>query len=117
MRNTQVFAPISRTPPNDPTMSTMQKDMSSTTTVRMAVATVESVLRIPHFARMEVSAANAADPSARNTHITTPPYAIAPTTKCGKPVRLSVLEARYSRSRSVAKNLRSSSDSDAVRYS
>lgn len=37
--------------------------------VRMAVATVESVLRMPHFARMDVRPANSAEPTAYNNHI------------------------------------------------
>lgn len=42
----------------------MTKDMRSTTIVRIAVATVESVFLIPHFARMEVAPANSAEPTA-----------------------------------------------------
>ena len=37
--------------------------------VRMAVATVESVLRMPHFARTDVRPANSAEPTAYSNHI------------------------------------------------
>ena len=53
----------------EPTISTMRQDITRTTPVRMAVATVESVLLMPHFARMEVSPANSAEPNANKIHI------------------------------------------------
>lgn len=37
--------------------------------VRIAVAALESVFLIPHFASMEVSPANRADPNANRIHI------------------------------------------------
>ena len=59
--------------PAEPTMSTMTSDIISTTIVRIAVATVESVFLIPHFARIAVAPAKSAEPSANNTHIRSPP--------------------------------------------
>lgn len=41
--------------------------------VLMAVATVESVSRMPHLARMAVIPAKNADPHANATHIAKPP--------------------------------------------
>ena len=48
----------------DPTIQTMPQENSSTTMVRTAVATLESVFRIPHFANIEVSPAKNAEPTA-----------------------------------------------------
>ena len=42
--------------------------------VRTAVATVESVSLMPHFASIAVSPANTAEPQANKSHIYTPPY-------------------------------------------
>ena len=47
-----------------------KKENIKTITVRMAVATVESVFFIPHFARMDVRPANKAD---RNDSIISSP--------------------------------------------
>lgn len=55
--------------PCEPTTNTMTHAKISTMIVRMAVATVESVLRMPHFARMDVRPANSAEPTAYNNHI------------------------------------------------
>ena len=52
-----------------PATNTITQDMTSTTPVRMAVATVESVLRMPHLAKMEVRPANSADPTANISHM------------------------------------------------
>ena len=53
----------------EPTRNTMIQEKASTTTVRMAVATWESVFLIPHFASMEVNPANRADANASRIHI------------------------------------------------
>ena len=53
----------------DPTINTIAHENTSTTAVRIAVATVESVLRIPHFARMDVTPAKSADKNAKAIHI------------------------------------------------
>ena len=42
----------------------MTQENSSTTMVRIAVATLESVFRMPHFARMDVTPAKKADANA-----------------------------------------------------
>ena len=47
----------------------MAQEKISTTMVRMAVATVESVLRMPHLAKMEVRPANSAEPTANISHM------------------------------------------------
>ena len=44
--------------------NTMPHDMTRTTTVRMAVARLEATPSMPILARIEVRAANTADPSA-----------------------------------------------------
>ena len=56
-RNSQVFGEMEVMLPAEPTMSTMTSDIISTTIVRIAVATVESVFLIPHFARIAVAPA------------------------------------------------------------
>ena len=55
--------------PCEPTTNTMTHAKISTMIVRMAVATVESVLRMPHFARTDVRPANSAEPTAYSNHI------------------------------------------------
>ena len=47
-----------------PTTNTIIHEKTRTTIVRIAVATSESVWRIPHFARIDVSPANSAEPNA-----------------------------------------------------
>ena len=47
-----------------PATHTMSQANASTTMVRTAVATVESVCRMPHLARMEVTPAKSAEPKA-----------------------------------------------------
>ena len=47
----------------------MTQEKSRTTMVRMAVATVESVRRMPHLARIAVSPAKSAEPNAMRIHI------------------------------------------------
>ena len=47
-----------------PVSSTIAQENTSTTQVRTAVATVESVRRIPHLARMAVMPAKKAEPNA-----------------------------------------------------
>ena len=58
-----------------PVRNTMPQLMASTTNVRMAVASVELTPSMPILARMEVRAANTADPSANTNHIRIPPKA------------------------------------------
>ena len=60
---------MSETVPAEPTTSTMSHENASTTMVRIAVATFESVVRIPHLARMAVSPEKSADPAANASHI------------------------------------------------
>lgn len=50
-------------------MSAMTQANTRTTSVRMAVATSESVLRMPHFARMDVRPAKSADATAAAIHV------------------------------------------------
>ena len=54
------------------TMATISHENSRTTIVRMAVAVSESVFRMPHFARMDVSPAKSAEPNANRIHMTMP---------------------------------------------
>ena len=61
-----------RISPWEPTTNTMVHAKASTTRVRMAVATVESVFRMPHLARMAVTPAKSADPAAKRIHIRIP---------------------------------------------
>ena len=56
-------------PRGSPLPYTMIRANAGTTMVRIAVAMVESVLRIPHFGSIEVSPANSADANASTTHI------------------------------------------------
>ena len=53
----------------EPTMNTSSQENIRTTTVRTAVATVESVSRMPHLAKIEATPARMADPNANNIHI------------------------------------------------
>ena len=62
----------------------MPQLMASTTTVRMAVARVELTPSMPTLARIEVRAANRAEPSANTNHINRPPF-LLPKAKCGRP--------------------------------
>lgn len=48
----------------------MTQEKIRTMIVRMAVATVESVFLIPHFARIDVRPAKNAEPKAQGIHIT-----------------------------------------------
>ena len=52
-----------------PTTNTMIQENRRTTMVRRAVATSESVLRIPHLAKIEVKPANRADRTAIKSHV------------------------------------------------
>ena len=63
-RNKNVYPLIEVIWSKDPDMSTMIHEKIRTTTVRTAVATVESVFLIPHFARIEVTPAKNAEPMA-----------------------------------------------------
>ena len=55
--------------PCEPTMKTISQEKISTTIVRSAVATSESVLWMPHLARIEVIPAKTAESTAVNNHI------------------------------------------------
>ena len=69
IRNVQVLAETLPMPCCAPTRNTMIHEKISTIMVRIAVAVLESVFLIPHFASMEVSPANRADPNANRIHI------------------------------------------------
>ncbi len=68
-KNSSVLPPTLFKPDCEPVRKTISQENASTITVRMAVATVESVRRTPHFARMAVSPAKRAEPNAKNIHI------------------------------------------------
>ena len=53
----------------EPTTSVIRNAMTSTTTVLVAVARLESVCFMPHFARTEVMPAKKAEPKANKIHI------------------------------------------------
>ena len=55
--------------PAEPAANTVIHENNSTTNVRSAVATSESVFRIPHFASIAVSPAKKADKHAVISHI------------------------------------------------
>ena len=63
-RNTIVRVPIFPVPLPAPVIRTISQENISTTTVRMAVATSESVFCIPHFARIAVIPAKNEEPIA-----------------------------------------------------
>ncbi len=56
----------------DPKERTMSHDTARTTTVRSAVATVESVSLMPSLARIDVKPANSAEANANAIHISFP---------------------------------------------
>ena len=62
--------------PMDPEMPAIAQAKTSTTQVRMAVATSESVCLMPHLAKMDVMPAKNADANAATTHDTgaVPPW-------------------------------------------
>ena len=64
IKKSQVFEEISLMVAWEPTIRTMMMEKNKTTTVRIAVATVESVCFTPIFARIVVSPAKKADASA-----------------------------------------------------
>ena len=64
MRNKRVLPLTSRNWSTEPAASAMPHEKTSMTTVRTAVATVEFVLLIPHFARIDVTPAKKAEPTA-----------------------------------------------------
>ena len=68
-RNTSVFASMTVIADCDPTTNTMIHENNSTMIVRMAVATLESVFLMPHFARIDVTPAKNADRNANRIHI------------------------------------------------
>ena len=65
-------------------MATISHENSRTTIVRMAVAVSESVFRMPHFARMDVSPAKSAEPNANRIHMTMPSFYILFHAETGK---------------------------------
>ena len=67
--NISDFALICDIEPAEPEMNTIIHENTSTTAVRMAVATSESVLRMPHLARIAVRAAKTAENTAAVSHI------------------------------------------------
>lgn len=69
VRNISDFALICDIEPAEPEMNTIIHENTSTTAVRMAVATSESVLRMPHLARIAVRAAKTAENTAAVSHI------------------------------------------------
>ena len=71
-RKIQLFWLISDSPLCWCVRNTMPQAMATMTTVRTAVARFESTPSMPIFARIDVSAANTADPSANQNHITMP---------------------------------------------
>ena len=64
IRNSSVLPSICLIPPHVPVINTMSHENNNTTTVRIAVATFESVFLIPHFARIAVIPAKNEDPIA-----------------------------------------------------
>lgn len=69
IRNTYDLPSISPIRDCDPATKTISHENINTTIVRSAVATVESVFLIPHFAKIEVIPANKAEPNANTIHI------------------------------------------------
>lgn len=69
MRNKRGTGSILAICPWDPVMKTITQEKASTIMVRTAVATVESVVRMPHFAKMAVSPAKTAEPKAKSIHM------------------------------------------------
>ena len=64
IRKIRIFAEISLIPLCAPTTNTISHEKINTTPVLNAVATLESVFLIPHFANMAVKPANRAEPNA-----------------------------------------------------
>ena len=73
IKNSQLLVLMAGMPPCALVRKTIPHAMSSTTPVRMAVARLEFTPSMPTFARMDVSAANRAESSARPSHIPFPP--------------------------------------------
>ena len=69
MRKSQLFRLIPEMPPWPPVRNTIPQAISTTTTVRMAVARLEFTPSMPILAKIEVSAANTADSNANINHI------------------------------------------------
>lgn len=76
IRKTHVFAESALIWGADPARNTISQEKTRTTTVRTAVATVESVFRMPHFARIAVIPEKNAEPTAYKTHIINSPLPI-----------------------------------------
>ena len=68
-RNSQVKEEIRVISGAEPTRNTISHEKISTTMVRMAVATSESVFLMPHFARTAVIPAKNAEPTANKPHM------------------------------------------------
>src|SRR5690554_2980057 len=69
MRNNNVLLLTSASVRWEPTINTISQEKRSTTIVRMAVATLESVFLTPILERIAVNPAKIADPKANKTHI------------------------------------------------
>lgn len=69
MRKSQLRCEIFAIPPCAPVTNTIPHAMSTTTTVRTAVARLESTPSMPIFANTEVNAAKIADSNANRSHI------------------------------------------------
>ena len=61
-------------PPISPVSTTIPQAITSTTAVRMAVARLEDTPSMPILARIDVSAANTADRSAKVNHMERPSF-------------------------------------------
>jgi hypothetical protein len=64
-----VRADTAERPPIPPVLHAKSQENRSTTIVRTAVATSESVSRMPILAKIAVSPANSAEPNAKSIHM------------------------------------------------
>ena len=71
-RNSHVLGDRADIDPAEPTMKTMSQENAKTMIVRIAVATVESIVRMPHLARIDVKPEKKAEPTANAIHINAP---------------------------------------------
>lgn len=62
----------------DPVINTISHEKARTTMVLIAVATLESMFLIPHFAKIAVKPAKTAEPNANAIHITKPLFSYCP---------------------------------------
>ena len=72
IKKIRVFLSMERICDWEPVRKTMIQEKMSIMTVLTAVATVESVFLIPHFAKMEVRPAKMAEPNANKIHMRNP---------------------------------------------